>query len=661
MTPDQPVSAPAAKPASSSALFVLSLSIVLAAGMVVARCKVIDYPLSSFYTFVYQPEGLLMVLACSYYDLLVWAVVTGIALTLILALRHRPRGCKVVRIGYALWAVTALAFSTANVEMIGMLGAPINYQWIYYSDFFLSFDAQQAIRNELTWERIVGVPLAIAGFFGLAHLTRLALVRIHTRWLRRRTSIFLSITGLVVYFAIAGWYMRWDKNYFRLANPMVALLDSLLAEKVPSIFTMTSTVGDADVAVYSEREVKTTIAQPAAGIRNVIFYVLESTPAEYVETYGGKYPVTPVMTAMEPRSMAFTAAYATAPTTNKSMVSLLCSIYPLVSWHSLTKDMPDAKVVSLAEVLGTQGYRSGFFNSADLRHQDAETFLRSQGFDVTQDHRQRTTDLPGFEDPKWQSMNSSDDAATTHSLVEWIKEAPDKPFFGIVWTMGTHYPYFFHGAQEDYGVGKIRGLNKFLNGMKHADDCLGDLLRTLDELQLTDSTLVVVMGDHGEAFGRHKQWAHASKIYEENVHVPLVFMHPRLFHGEKRDIVCGLHDVAPTVLDILGIDCPGNWQGHSLLPARDADRARKRVFFFAPWSRLLFGYREGTHKYHYDATNEQYEVFDLVADPTEANNLFTSLSRTQKQAKRAEIQNAMAAWVQYQARLVKSIAPPRGN
>ena len=58
MTPDQPVSAPAAKPASSSTLFVLSLSIVLAAGMVVARCKVIDYPLSTPYTeTVTSPNG----------------------------------------------------------------------------------------------------------------------------------------------------------------------------------------------------------------------------------------------------------------------------------------------------------------------------------------------------------------------------------------------------------------------------------------------------------------------------------------------------------------------------------------------------------------------------------------------------------------------------
>ena len=168
----------------------------------------------------------------------------------------------------------------------------------------------------------------------------------------------------------------------------------------------------------------------------------------------------------------------------------------------------------------------------------------------------------------------------------------------------------------------------------------------LDEEKLAESTLVVVLADHGEAFGRHNQTGHAADIYEENIHVPLMLINPRLFHGEENRVVGGIIDIAPTVLDLLGLPMPAGWQGRSLL---GEDRS-PRVYFFAPFSQLLFGYREGDRKFVYNATKDSYRIHDLASDPAEGNNLARHEPGT-----KVVVRQRLAAWLQYQNRLLKEL------
>jgi lipoteichoic acid synthase len=161
-----------------------------------------------------------------------------------------------------------------------------------------------------------------------------------------------------------------------------------------------------------------------------------------------------------------------------------------------------------------------------------------------------------------------------------------------------------------------------------------------------DSTLIITLGDHGEAFGRHGQYVHASNIYEENVHIPLVFINRRLFAGEESSVIAGQVDIAPTVLDLLGLPQPSDWQGRSLFAS---DRS-PRTYFFAPWADLLFGYREGERKNIFNATSGQYEAYDLKDDPQETRNLIDQLPGARQQ-----ILDRTAAWVQYQNRMIKNL------
>jgi hypothetical protein len=165
-------------------------------------------------------------------------------------------------------------------------------------------------------------------------------------------------------------------------------------------------------------------------------------------------------------------------------------------------------------------------------------------------------------------------------------------------------------------------------------------------------TLVVVVGDHGEAFGRHGQSGHASMVYEENVHVPFVLINPRLFKGETFDAVGGVVDVAPTVLDLMALPAPPRWQGRSLFdPGRGG-----RTYFFAPWSDYLFGMREGNLKTIYNATTGSHELYDLSADPRETKNLAADMPDVV-----AGAQRRLAAWVQYQGKLYSSLGDSAGD
>ena len=129
-------------------------------------------------------------------------------------------------------------------------------------------------------------------------------------------------------------------------------------------------------------------------------------------------------------------------------------------------------------------------------------------------------------------------------------------------------------------------------------------------MHLSESTLVVVVGDHGEAFGQHGQTTHAYEIYEENIHVPCLFINPQI-SAERRQGAGGLVDLAPTLLEGLGKDIPATWQGRSLFNKKKDDY----VFFFSPWSDYLFGYRNGDKKYIYNASRNTTLFFDLKKDP----------------------------------------------
>lgn len=171
-------------------------------------------------------------------------------------------------------------------------------------------------------------------------------------------------------------------------------------------------------------------------------------------------------------------------------------------------------------------------------------------------------------------------------------------------------------------------------------------MSVLENKGLAENTIVVIFGDHGEAFGQHQQYGHGTGIYEENLRVPLWFINSKLFSGERKTDIAGMKDLATTVFPLVGAEVPHLWQGRNLL----ATNAHE-MFFFAPWSDYLFGYRNKNLKYIFNETRNTLEVYDVMADPGELVNLAQSIEEEQVDFAR----NRIAAWVQYQDRFIKKL------
>jgi lipoteichoic acid synthase len=194
-------------------------------------------------------------------------------------------------------------------------------------------------------------------------------------------------------------------------------------------------------------------------------------------------------------------------------------------------------------------------------------------------------------------------------------------------------------------------LNKYLNAIRHSDQAFGQLMEYLYKNNLEKETLVIVVGDHGEAFKQHGQIGHATKLYEENIKIPLILINPA-FKSERKDMIGGMVDVAPTIFHLINQSAPEAWQGSSLFSKNHKNSA----YFFCPWSDYLFGARSGDYKYIYDALNNETEIYDLKKDPEEKDNLAS---------KRPDIADKsfkkVAAWAQYQDKFVKKLFLQRTN
>jgi arylsulfatase A-like enzyme len=170
---------------------------------------------------------------------------------------------------------------------------------------------------------------------------------------------------------------------------------------------------------------------------------------------------------------------------------------------------------------------------------------------------------------------------------------------------------------------------------------LGRLFAALRQRHLDQNTLVVITGDHGEAFGFPHPWFfHGTNLYQEGVNVPCILWSPALFTPGSRSETVGAHvDLNPTIMDILGIATPSAWQGRSLL---DPDRPQ-RAYFNCNTGYLLEGMREGDWKFIYNMTLAREELYDLASDPTEQHNLASQNPRLC-----AIYRQRLASWATYE-------------
>jgi arylsulfatase A-like enzyme len=613
--------------------YFIALSASLAAGLFFIRAHVANL----LYNFLLEPVSTVPKMFAASWDDMKYAAILFLFFGLLFLVAKKIT--KFVLVTYSIVVIFSIVAALVNIRVLLLLGRPFNYQWLYYSDFLQSTDASLAMAANVTWPFISGCVLLLLAIAALLWL-------LYQLYLKKNWVIVF----LLPLFFIASFIAQINNQVppLKAANPVLFFIRSVGTADASSAI-------DKNYAGKSDFDKKNIDSLPAAyaglfhqqKIKNVIFLVLESTPWEYVGLYSNTIKATPFLDSYKNNAAVFDNMYAHIPSTNKSMFSFLCSSYPEISFKSFTVENPGIPLPSIPSELKKYGYRSAFFNSGDNQYQNAGGFLKGRDFDVVEDFHNSSCNKEVFKDKRYSKHNLDgvDDSCLSVRLFNWLGTDTAKPFFAMMWTFQTHYPYFISGQPKEYNTGNP-SLDKYLNALHRADETIKQIVEGLSQRGLLESTLIVISGDHGEAFGRHEQTTHASGIYEENLHVPFILINPFLFKGERITTLGGISDIAPTIFSVLNKPMPELWEGENLFSVN----RRKRVYFFNPYSDYLFGLREDNWKLIYDATDNTYKLFDLAKDPQETKDISNENGAFVKEAGKN-----LHAWMYYQDQYMKKI------
>lgn len=190
------------------------------------------------------------------------------------------------------------------------------------------------------------------------------------------------------------------------------------------------------------------------------------------------------------------------------------------------------------------------------------------------------------------------------------KHPADRPFFLFIHLYDPHEPY-------------VGGYDREL---RRVDTQSGRLLRALDRRSDGSRTVILFTADHGEGLHDHNVITHSHTVYESEVHVPLIIRVPGL-EGAQREETVTLVDLAPTILDLLGVPSQLLFDGRSLLPVmlRPAVATPRPVFAvncfpispLRQWIAVYWQRKKLVRRIH----QGRDELFDLRTDPSESTDL----------------------------------------
>ena len=444
-------------------------------------------------------------------------------------------------------------------------------------------------------------------------------------------------------------------------------------------------------------------AEAPEGAPNVLVLMWDTARADRMSLYGHDRPTTPRLDAFASEARVYDAAFAPSFWTVPSHASLFTGLPVGVHRTNAHSTWLQNKYTTLAEQLRGHGWDTWMFSAnPNLSH---KTNL-IQGFDTVLSQRQEPwqsraialtesklipTDQSTERSPAWEGKRnqSSKDIGPLmrEALVGWLDERPDdKPWFAFLNYMEVHGPRLPAletrsellpsdvvqlGLETRTGFADVsdanHGRKTFSEAEKDAmravydasmvelDDTTGDLLDDLASRGVLDDTIVVVVSDHGEAFGEHDLYGHNYNLYDELIRVPMLVRYPAKVAPGRVEHPVSIRDLFGALLELTDVPTP-----ESKFPLGNVLASGPREPVFAELT-AFHGSRPGMQRVREDgswhplrrrfqvvlqdqwklilASDDNDELYDRVRDPGERTNVHAEHAETV-----AELEAAHAAW-----------------
>ncbi len=344
---------------------------------------------------------------------------------------------------------------------------------------------------------------------------------------------------------------------------------------------------------------------------NVVIVTLDTTRADRLGAMGDESARTPVLDGLAGQGVLFRRAYSPVSLTLPAHTTLLSGFDPLHHGvHDNNRNAVPEALETLPQRLGARGYESAAFVAAVVL--DA-TFGLDRGFDVYDDDIAPKHGPISMEVPSRRGEVISDRALT------WLAERSGaRPFFLWAHYYDVHEPRVPPAPYDEMG-------DEYAGELAYVDEQVGRLLEGVAAAAGERETLIIVIGDHGESLGEHGEPTHGILAYDSTLHVPLIVSGPGFAPGGVWDGPVHSIDIAPTVLAAVGeAPIPGS-RGVPLQERQAREEGADLGWFASRGAVAGFGWEpiEGvrTGRYKFTATPEPIELYDVVEDPGETENL----------------------------------------
>jgi len=380
---------------------------------------------------------------------------------------------------------------------------------------------------------------------------------------------------------------------------------------------------------------------------------------------------TPNLDKLAAESVNLTNAVSTCPVCTPYRASLLTGQYALTHGLFLNDAPLRNEAVTIAEVCKEADYDTAYVGKWHINAHGRGNYIpkeRRQGFDYWKvlecTHNYNNSAYYAGDDPAKRKWKGYDAIAQTRDVQEYIKAHAenDKPFLMMLSWGPPHNPY--QTAPEKYRkmfkaediqlrpnvpASKAKAAKKDLAGyyahIAALDDCMGDIVETIERAGIKDNTIVVFTSDHGDMLGS-QGYQRKQKPWDESVRVPLLIRYPARLgaKGKQIDMPIGTPDIMPTLLSLCNLNIPKGVEGTDYwrvlagkVKAPDNAALIECASPFGEWLRRNKGkeYRGvRTRRYTYVRDLDgPWLLFDNQTDPYQQTNLVNTPKAASLQAK----------------------------